>query len=191
MPQYERSFQPGGTFFFTVVTNFRKPLFKSPAARRLLGDVLRSVKVVKPFENIAMVLLPDHLHCLWRLPENDSDYSMRWKMIKGRFTKAWLAGGGKETGRSHVRIRRAERGVWQRRFWEHTVRDEEELGRILDYIHYNPVKHGHVRCPHDWPFSSFVECVQKGWYQEDWACCCDRQAEVPTWCVDMKEIAGE
>jgi len=173
------------------VTNFRQPLFRSPVARQILGDAVRVVFAENPVEDIGMVLLPDHLHCLWRLPDNDPNYSLRWKMIKARFTREWLAAGGQETGRSDSRIHHGERGVWQRRFWEHAVRDEEELGRILDYIHYNPVKHGHVHCPHDWPFSSFARYVKEGWYREDWACCCDGQAEVPAWRVDMKEIADE
>ena len=191
MPNYARSFLPGGTFFFTVVTNYREPLFASPHARAILDVSMRSVFAERPVQRIGGILLPDHLHCVWRLPEDDAGYPTRWKMIKARFTKAWLASGGEETARSESRIRRCERGVWQRRFWEHTVRNEKELGKILDYIHYNPVKHKCAGCPHDWPHSSFKRYVVAGVYQENWACSCREGTAPPPWCHEMEGIHPE
>ncbi|HUT95782.1 MAG TPA: transposase, partial [Thermoguttaceae bacterium] len=112
-----------------------------------------------PFETIAACLLPDHLHMIWQLPPGDSDYSGRWKEIKSRFTERWLAGGGTELPVSESRRKRGERGVWQRRFWEHTIQDESDLEIRFDYVHYNPVKHGYVRRPWDWEHSTFRHYV--------------------------------
>jgi putative transposase len=155
-------------FFFTVVTYHRWHLFQHKTARDLLGSVLRTVVGEMPFETLAIVLLWDHLHCVWSLPRGDSDFSQRWKEIKGRFTKAWVENRGFEapvTGSQHAR---GHRGVWQRRFWEHHVRDESELETICDYVHYNPVKHGYVTRPSDWPWSSFHRFVREGHYPPDW-----------------------
>jgi len=113
---------------------------------------------VGPFEIDAIVILPEHLHCIWRMPEGDADYSYRWREIK------------KSTSRriSTVTNARNERMVWQRRFWEHTLRDEEDWRKHVDYIHYNPVKHGLADSPGKWPWSSFNLAVRKGWYDASW-----------------------
>src|SRR4051812_46337820 len=103
---------------------------------------------------VAVVLLPDHLHTVWTFPENDAGYSLRWKRIKGRFTDAFLAGGGQEGPTTESRIRKQERAIWQRRFWEYTVRDEDDLKAILNYIHWNSVKHGVAKSPGEYPWSS-------------------------------------
>jgi putative transposase len=121
-----------------------------------------------PFETVAMVLLWDHLHTIWTLPPGDDDYSTRWKKLKGKFTRRWLKAGGNELPRSASRKARGERGIWQRRFWEHTALEENDLEAHLDYIHYNPVKHAYVQRPWDWPFSSFRRYVRLGQYGEDW-----------------------
>ncbi len=146
MPEYRRWRQSGETYFFTVVTDGRRPIFADPVARTLLGQ--------------AIVLLPDHLHAIWAMPEQDGDYSLRWRRIKSQFTRDYLAFGGDENSLSSSRVSRKERGVWQRRFWEHRVRNEQEYETLCRYIHYNPVKHGYAGCPHGWEFSSFHAFVR-------------------------------
>ena len=115
-----------------------------------------------------MVLLDDHLHTIWTLPEGDTRYSARWGWIKKEFTKAYLATGGNEQSRSESRIRQRRRGVLQRRFWEHMLRDEVDYPRHFDYIHYNPIKHGYVESVKDWPYSTFHRWVKRGVYPLDW-----------------------
>ena len=168
MPDYRRWYQPGGTYFFTVVTYRRWPLFREPAARDLLGTVLREVAEARPFTTVAIVLLWDHLHCVWSLPPGDRDYSGRWQKIKGDFTERWLAAGGRELPVTPAQRARGHRGVWHKRFWEHLVRDEAGLEVRCDYVHYNPVKHGYVRRPWDWTWSSFHRFVEAGSYEWDW-----------------------
>ncbi len=167
MSDYRRYFVAGGTYFFTVVTERRRPLFADARARRLLGSVFRRGLHRSPMRVLAIVLLPDHLHCLWALPPGDSDYSGRWRWLKGEFTRQWLTIGGKEQPHD-TPTRQRRRGVWQRRFWEHTIRDEADLERHANYIHYNPVKHGLVASPHEWPWSSFHRWVRAGHYTLDW-----------------------
>jgi len=171
MSEYRRYFVPGGTYFFTVVTEGRAPLFGQAAARELLGSAFRRCLLRDRFEVIAMVLLPDHLHAVWALPAGDDRYSRRWQWIKREFTRAWLALGGHEQPRSDSRLSQRRRGVWQRRFWEHAVRDESDLEAHFDYIHYNPVKHGLVARPQDWPWSSFHRWVRAGHYPIGWGGC--------------------
>ncbi|MDX2199588.1 MAG: transposase [Phycisphaerae bacterium] len=171
MPQYRRLDCPGATVFFTVVTAQRRPILTGPAID-LLRDAVRAVQHAHPFEINAAVILPDHLHMLWTLPPNDDDYSNRWFQIKSRFTREYLKNGGAESTRSASRERRSERGVWQRRFWEHVVRNDDEFGAFCDYIHLNPLKHGLAACPHFWPHSSFHTLVRKGIYAADWLCGC-------------------
>ncbi len=185
MPQYQRRFQPGGTFFFTVVTGDRQCLFAQGPARRLLHESIRAVQTRWPFELMAIVLLPQHLHCLWKLPDEDQDYSTRWACIKKGFSHLWLASGGRERAVSRSRHKHRDHGIWQRRFWEHRIRDEEDLIHHVNYIHYNPVKHGLVRCPHAWPYSSFHRWVKEGVYRCDWMCQCREDREPP----DFKDIA--
>jgi putative transposase len=155
-------------FFFTLVTERRAEIFAEPRARSLLRQTIVSCRVRWPFRIVAIVLLPDHLHTIWSLPPGDTDYSIRWSWIKKEFAKCWLAEGGTEQPISDSRRRNRRRGVWQRRFWEHLIRDEDELERLCDYIHYNPVKHGLVRGPRDWPYSSFHRFVKLGSYSADW-----------------------
>ena len=112
-----------------------------------------------------MVVLPDHLHVIWTLPEDDANFATRWRLIKSRFSHAIPAG----ESVSNSRLTKGERGIWQRRFWEHTIRDENDFARHVDYIHINPVKHGLVTRVVDWPYSSFHRLVKLGVYPEDWA----------------------
>jgi putative transposase len=166
MSDYRRYFVPGGTYFHTLVIRNRAPLFANEKARRLLGSVIRECLQRRPLTVVAFVLLPDHLHCLWTLPSGDSDYSNRWRWIKREFTRGWLGDRKKEQRRSKSSKR--QRGVWQRRFWEHTIRDETDLENHFDYIHYNPVKHGHVERVRDWPWSTFHRHVRAGHYSPNW-----------------------
>ncbi len=191
MPEYRRRFVAGGTFFFTVVTNFRRPILTDRATLKSLRCAFDQTRAAHPFNVDAMVVLPDHLHCLWTLPPDDADFATRWRLIKTRFTRAYLKTGGLETGRSGSRRRQSERGVWQRRFWEHTVRDEPEFEAFANYIHFNPVKHGHASCPHAWAHSTFHRFVRDGFYATDWCCSCDaRPAKIPAFHA-IDNITGE
>lgn len=112
----------------------------------------------------AVVILPDHLHCVWTLPPNDADYALGWREIKSQFSRRVPVGERRSMGR----LNKGERGIWQRRYWEHTLRDDRDVERHVDYIHYNPVKHGHVSRVSEWPYSSFHRFVRKGVYPADW-----------------------
>jgi len=168
MSAYRRYFIEGATYFFTAVTHERRPILTEPAARSCLRAAIQSVKRKRPFDVIALVLMPDHIHTVWALPRGDADYSTRWAQIKESFTRCHLTSGGDEAFRSTSRTRRRERGVWQRRFWEHTVRDEDDLRRCIDYIHWNPVKHGLVERVQDYPWSTFHRYVRLGDYDLAW-----------------------
>ncbi|MEW6659560.1 MAG: transposase [Thermodesulfobacteriota bacterium] len=163
MPQYIRAFVPGGTFFFTVnLLNRRRKLLIENID--LLREVFQAARRRRPFTIEAIVILPDHLHCIWTLPSGDADFSRRWHDIKARFA-AQISRGEKLSTR---RMQKGERGIWQRRFWEHVIRDEVDFERHVDYIHYNPMKHGHVSRVADWPYSSFHRYVESGIYDLDW-----------------------
>ena len=191
MSDYRRVYVPGGTFFFTVVTENRAPFLCDDRARGILRESIETCRQKWPMMIEAIVLLPDHLHTIWTLPGDDSDYSRRWAWIKKEFTKAWLAGHGKEQPRSDSRIANRRRGVWQRRFWEHAIRSDDDLINHVDYIHYNPVKHGLAKCPHDWRYSSFHRYVAEGVYPQDWACACKSdKAHVPKY-DEIARRAGE
>jgi putative transposase len=191
VPEYRRLFVPGATFFFTLVANFRRPILTTPASLDALRTAFADECRHHPFTTGAIVILPDHLHCIWTLPPCDTRFSMRWSAIKGRFSRLFLAGGGTESGRSASRRKRGERGVWQRRFWEHVIRDVADGDRHLDYIHYNPVKHGYVSCPHAWPHSSFQQWVERGVYPTDWMCRCDGREPSPPRFGNVEDRAGE
>jgi putative transposase len=168
MPDYRRSWVAGGTYFFMVVTYHRQPILTSDNSRNLLRQAWLDVKRRFPFTIDAVCLLPDHIHCIWILPEDDANYSVRWKEIKRLFTKAYLEQVGPGEARNPSRLSRGEAAVWQRRFWEHTIRDAEDLNRHRDYIHYNPVKHGLVPSVADWIWSSFHRYVKIGYYPSGW-----------------------
>jgi putative transposase len=168
MPDYRRWYVPGGTYFFTVVAERRRPILCVDMARRCLHEAIEKIKAKRPFELVAVVLLPEHLHTVWTLPPADADYPTRLRRIKEEFTRAYLDCGGSESPRSHSKEEKCERGVWQRRYWEHTVHDEDDLKRCVDYVHWNPKKHGYVGNVRDWPWSSFHRYVELGEYTLDW-----------------------
>jgi putative transposase len=172
MPNYRRAFSPGGTFFFTLVTYRRARFLCDERARALLHEAIEQCRDEHPFTIDALVLLPDHLHAIWTLPDGDADSSSRWGRIKRAFTQAWTSDHGWEGAVSESRDRERRRGVWQRRFWEHVIRDETDYQRHLDYVHYNPVKHGLAKCPHTWAWSTFHRHVREGHYVADWWCAC-------------------
>ena len=161
MPDYRRNRVPGGTFFFTVnLLDRRSDLLVTQI--EILRDAVRRVRAGAPFHIDAWVVLPDHMHCLWTLPPGDADFLGRWRAIKTGFVKGLRAG----EPRSSVMTRRGERGIWQRRCWEHTIRDDRDFAAHMDYTHFNPVKHGLVENPADWPYSSFRRCMEGGLYPD-------------------------
>jgi putative transposase len=166
MPDYRRWRQAAGTYFFTLVTDRRKSILTSPPFRRALHEAWAMTRLERPFETLAVVLLPDHLHCLWRLGDDD-DFSTRWRLIKARVTRA-AAQSDAQPAPASSRRKRGEATIWQRRFWEHLIRDEADLKRHTDYIHWNPVKHGLVARARDWPYSTFGRYVLLGEYDLDW-----------------------
>jgi putative transposase len=164
--RYRRAFVPGGSFFFTVVTATRRPLLASAEAAEVLRMAFRVVRAKRPFEVDAMVVLPDHLHCIWTLPPNDADFATRWRLIKTWFTKQ--CDPSLRSPPNRARMTKHEQALWQHRYWEHLLRDEEDFARHVEYIHYNPVKHGYAQAPMDWPYSSFRRFVEAGIYPADW-----------------------
>ncbi len=165
MPNYRRAWHPGGTYFFTV--NLLQRHNNDLLIRKIdtLRHVVQSVKQRHPFIIHAWVVLPNHLHCVIELPTGDSDFSLRWRLIKLEFSKQIPY----TERRSEVRLHRGERGIWQRRFWEHLIRNEADFRAHMDYVHINPVKHGLVPRVRDWQYSTFHRLVRQGIYPRDWA----------------------
>jgi putative transposase len=164
MPNYRRAWIPGGTYFFTVNLLRRR---KNPLLVLHIDALRRAVIKVRrrhPFNVHGWVVLPDHLHCILELPAGDADFALRWRLIKRGFSKALP----RVERRSDIRERRGERGIWQRRFWEHVIRDDADYASHMDYIHANPVKHGLVERVRDWPYSTFHRLVERGVYPLDW-----------------------
>jgi putative transposase len=164
MPNYRRVFVRGGCWFFTVTLLDRRVRLLTDWIDAL-RDATQRTRQRYPFQIDAFVVLPDHMHAIWTLPPGDADFSTRWRLIKSYFAKAipkteWL---------SPVREARGERGIWQRRFWEHLVRDERDFERHVEYCYINPVKHGYVTRVQDWPYSSFHRDVEAGIVPRDWA----------------------
>ena len=164
MPNYRRARVAGGTYFFTVTLRNRRAATLTNNID-LLRTAVRRVRAHHPFEIDACVVLPDHLHCIWTLPPDDDRYSLRWRLIKSIVSK----GLPPAERRPRKLCVRGERGIWQRRFWEHTIRDDRDYARHLDYIHFNPVKHGYVPRAADWPYSTFHTYVRDGVLPLDWA----------------------
>ena len=167
MSRYRRLLT-GTTYFFTVVAHRRRPIFCNPAIRSSLAQAIRFVRGTRPFVIDAWILLPDHMHCIWTLPEDDVDYSARWAAIK-RYVSSGCGRRLHDVALSTPsRQKHRESTIWQRRFWEHQIRDENDFERHMDYIHFNPVKHGYVQQVRDWPHSTFHRYVREGAYAMDW-----------------------
>lgn len=163
MVLYRRNRVAGGTYFFTVTLRDRRSDALVCHAG-LLREAFRTVRANRPFTFDAIVILPDHLHTIWTLPEGDSDYSGRWRAIKSRFSQHL-----KQTDYPLIQNKHGEYNLWQRRFWEHTIRDDNDFTRHVDYVHWNPVKHGLVEQVSEWPYSSFHRFVRLGYYPLNWA----------------------
>jgi putative transposase len=167
MPNYHR-LHGGDAYFFTVVTYNRLPIFNNKKCVQILQSAWEIIEERFPFTTLAICVLPDHIHTVWSLPENEQNYSLRWKGIKSQFTKRYLSEIGPGAYRNLSRQKRGEAAIWQRRFWEHTITSDDDLARHIDYIHFNPVKHGLVTHVNDWQWSSFNRYVQEGYYDPEW-----------------------
>jgi putative transposase len=155
---YRRVWQPGGCYFFTVVTYQRQASLIQKEYIHYLREAFHHVRKKRPFDIDAIVVLPDHIHCIWTLPNNDADYATRWRLIKHFVTCKIYKN---NTNKNRVKI-------WQKRYWEHCLRDENDRQKHMDYIHFNPVKHGYVSSPLEWPYSSFGRAVEMGQYDKNW-----------------------
>jgi putative transposase len=164
MPNYRRAFVPGGCWFFTVNLLDRRTRLLTDHIEAL-RDATRQTRERYPFHIDAFVVLPDHLHAVWTLPPNDSDFSTRWRLIKSRFARSLP----KDERLTRVRQVRGERGIWQRRFWEHLIKDDADYARHIEYCYINPLKHALVHRVRDWPHSSFHRDVRAGIIPENWA----------------------
>jgi putative transposase len=169
MSHYRRANAKGATYFFTVVTYRRQKFLTLPENRHALRNAIAAAKLRHGFGIEAWVLLPDHMHCIWRLPEYDSDFSKRWGLIKAEFTKQNKARLHNETWMNSSKHKHRESTIWQRRFWEHQIRDDDDFEKHVEYIHFNPVKHGYVDRVRDWPYSTFHRYVRSGVYPNTWA----------------------
>lgn len=169
MSRYRRANTAGGTYFFTVVAYRRQPVLCDAAIRAALCEAVLSVRRTKPFSVDAWVLLPDHLHCVWTLPDGDADFSGRWSLIKSRVSRAVGLQYRRAEWMNASKLKHREATIWQRRFWEHCILDGNDFRRHVDYLHFNPVKHGLVSRVADWPYSTFHRFAAKGIYPPDWA----------------------
>ncbi len=163
MSNYHRNRVAGGTYFFAVNLLERNKTLLVDHIDKLRRAIAKT-RIHKPFHIDGWVILPDHMHCMWTLPKDDDDYSGRWRVIKTTFSKSIP----KTEYQSKTRIGRNERGIWQRRFWEHTIRNEIDYQNHMDYLHFNPVKHGLVKNVQEWEYSTFHHLVKKGVYPENW-----------------------
>jgi putative transposase len=166
---YYRRMRTGNTFFFTLVSFDRRPILCHPKIRDSLRLAIQNLRQTYPFSIDGWVLLPDHLHCIWTLPEGDSDFSTRWSLIKrsvSRFSRELALD---PDARDASAKKHRESTIWQRRFWEHLIRDDVDFERHLDYIHFNPVRHGYAGRAVDWPYTTIHRYVKDGIYPSDWS----------------------
>ena len=168
MPNYRRANINGGTYFFTVTTRNRQTFLLDYDVRAASREGIALERQSHPFTVNAWVLLPDHLHCIWTLPPNDRDFSTRWRVIKRTVTQRCGARLHRPELLTTRRAQRKQSALWQHRYWEHLIRDEQDYRRHVDYIHWNPVKHGHVQRARDWPYSTLHRHVMEGFYSIDW-----------------------
>jgi len=168
LPNYRRAMLAGGTYFFTVVTYRRQGFLCDDDVRFALRDGIEQTRQSLPFEIDAWVLMPDHLHCIWTLLPDDADFGKRWGLIK-RYVSKHCGHLKRHNWMNASKYKRNESTLWQRRFWEHQIRDERDYKSYVDYIHFNPMKHGYVKRVADWPHSTFHRFVNDGVYPLDWA----------------------
>jgi putative transposase len=175
--RYRRAIVPGATYFFTLITHLRKPLFAEQANVDRWHSAVSKVRRARPFSIEAEVIMPDHIHMIWALSEYDVGYANRIRLIKTAFTKSLQPSQIQSANAS--RVSKGERDVWQRRYWEHVIRDEKDFQAHVDYVHFNPVKHGLVERPSDWPHSTFAQWVEQGSYDPWWGS--DDMPPLPDW----------
>ncbi|ULJ61508.1 REP-associated tyrosine transposase [Wielerella bovis] len=164
--QYRRFYRQGALYFFTVVTYQRRPILTNTDVMPVLKAAFKTVQQKYPFKIMALVVLPDHLHTIWQMPENDANFSIRWNQIK-RYVSHHCKHYD-NLNKTTSEIKKRQSSFWQQRFWEHCIRDDEDFANCMDYIHYNPVKHGYVQAAKDWRFSTFHKYVAQDVYPEDW-----------------------
>ena len=168
MPDYRRAHVPGGTYFFTVDTYRRQTFLTDVDVRSALREAIGTLRLTHPFVIEVWVLLPDHMHALWTLPPGDEGFSYRWRVIKRMVTQRCQTRLNRPEWMNARRRKRNQSTLWQHRFWEHLIRDEADFNRHIDYIHWNPVKHGYVAQVSHWPYSSFHRYVKQGWLPANW-----------------------
>ncbi len=168
MSNYRRLHNAGATYFFTVVTYRRRKILCTDTLRNALRAGIQATQTTHPFSINAWVLLPDHLHCIWTLPADDADFGLRWALIKRFVSKHCATELHQADLMTDSKLRRNELTIWQRRFWEHQIRDDQDFNAHLDYIHYNPVKHGYVVKVADWEYSTFHRYQRDGLYPQGW-----------------------
>jgi putative transposase len=191
VPEYRRANIPGSSVFLTLITYDRVKLFSAPENIERLRQACAVVVAEKPFTIDAAVILPEHIHFLWTLPPGDRDYSYRVGRMKVLFTRALRGANNLPDDVCESRKKHRESDVWQRRFYEHTIRDEFDFRKHLDYLHFNPVKHGLVNCVHDWEYSSFHRGVKRGDYDVSWGCQCNGNIFTPAVTSLMNLEMGE
>jgi len=171
MTRYRRDKTPGASWFFTVVTYQRRELLCDKPVRIALRNAISRVRIRHPFVIDAWILLPNHFHCIWTLPDGESNYSLRWKLIKSYVTRACGKYYLQPEDLPPSKTRRRESVIWQRRFWEHRIKNEKDYALHMDYLHYNPVKHGYCKAPSKWRYSTLHRLKAEGIYPEDWGEC--------------------
>jgi putative transposase len=169
MSRYRRSLQSGGSYFFTVVAYQRRSILCDEPIRHALKNAIGIVRKNRPFVIDAWILLPDHLHCIWTLPDGDADFSSRWRLIKSYVSKACREQYHRQDLISPSKKKHREATLWQRRFLEHRLRNEDDFAKHVDYIHHNPVKHNLVKTAAAWPYSTIHRYIDNGHYPSDWA----------------------
>jgi len=168
MSRYRRTHTPGACYFFTLVTYRRQRFLCDDDVRLALRESIEKVRQQRPFTIDAWVLLPDHLHCIWTLPDGDADFPLRWNLIKRYVTRACGSRLHRAEWMNASKQRHRESTLWQRRYWEHQIRDDEDYATHMDYVHYNPVKHALCRYPTEWPYTSFHRLIRAGVYPRQW-----------------------
>ena len=168
MSRYRRANTAGATYFFTVVTYRRQRFLCDEDVRDALKHAIQKVRTDYPFTIDAWVLLPDHIHSIWTLPPNDANFALRWQLIKRYVSRACRARLNHTEWMSASKTKHRELTIWQRRYWEHQIRDDNDYAKHMDYLHFNPLKHGLVNNVKDWPYSTFHRYVKAGVYDERW-----------------------